>query len=81
MSILIHSSSRVGRVRHVYVSAASRNQGIGSLLVREVIGAARHSFDRLRLRTNDPHAARFYEQLGFLRYEDDLSATHELDLA
>lgn len=74
-------SSRVGRVRHVYVSAAHRNQGIGSRLVREVIVAARHSFDRLRLRTNDPPAARFYERLGFLRCAADSSATHELDLA
>jgi GNAT superfamily N-acetyltransferase len=74
-------SPRVGRVRHLYVSVAHRRQGIGSLLVREVVAAARHSFDRLRLRTNDPHAARFYEQLGFLRCEADSSATHELDLA
>jgi GNAT superfamily N-acetyltransferase len=74
-------SPRVGRVRHLYVSVAHRRQRIGSRLVHEVIAAARHSFDRLRLRTNDPHAARFYEQLGFLRYEADSSATHELDLA
>jgi GNAT superfamily N-acetyltransferase len=74
-------SPRVGRVRHLYVSAAHRHQGIGSRLVHEVIVAARHSFDRLRLRTNDPHAARFYERLGFLRCEADSSATHELDLA
>jgi len=74
-------SPRVGRVRHLYVSVDRRRQGIGSRLVREVIIAARHSFDRLRLRTNDPHAARFYEQLGFLRCEADSSATHEINLA
>jgi len=74
-------SPRVGRVRHLYVSVVDRRQGIGSRLVREVIVAARDSFDRLRLRTNDPLAARFYEQLGFVRCEADLSATHERDLA
>jgi len=81
MSILTRRRHVVGRVRHLYVSAAHRKQGIGSCLVREVIVAARHSFDCLRLRTNDPHAARFYERLGFLRCETHSFATHELNLA
>jgi GNAT superfamily N-acetyltransferase len=72
---------RVGRVRHLYVSAAHRNQGLGSSLVREVIAAARDSFDRLRLRTNDPLAAQFYERRGFRRCETDPAATHELELS
>jgi ribosomal protein S18 acetylase RimI-like enzyme len=71
---------RVGRVRHLYVLIASRNQGIGSRLVGDVIAAARGPFDRLHLRTNDPLAARFYERLGFRPCEPDPSATHELDL-
>lgn len=74
-------SPRVGRVRHLYVLVASRNQGIGSRLVGEVIAAARGPFDRLQLRTNDPLAAKFYERLGFRRFESDPSATHELDLS
>jgi hypothetical protein len=49
-------------------------------LVLEVICAAQEAFDRLRLRTNDPLAARFYERLGFRRCETDPTATHERDL-
>jgi GNAT superfamily N-acetyltransferase len=71
---------RVGRVRHLYVLAERRRQLVGSLLVLEVMAIAPHAFDRLRLRANDPLAARFYEQLGFRRCEGDSTATHELEL-
>jgi GNAT superfamily N-acetyltransferase len=74
-------SPRVGRLRHLYVLAAHRNQGVGSCLVREVIAAARTSFDRLRLRTNDPLAAQFYERRGFRRCDTDPTATHDLVLS
>jgi GNAT superfamily N-acetyltransferase len=71
---------RIGRLRHLYVLSAARNRGTGTRLVHEVITASRETFDRLRLRTNDPRAVRFYERLGFLRCEGDPSATHQLDL-
>jgi GNAT superfamily N-acetyltransferase len=77
-----HSAApRVGRVRHLYVLAAERRQGLGTRLVQEVVATARGSFDRLHLRTNDPLAARFYERLGLERCETEPSATHVLDMA
>jgi hypothetical protein len=42
--------------------------------------AATNGFDRLRLRTNNPLAARLYENLGFQRCKGDPSATHEREL-
>src|SRR5215467_4879175 len=58
-------SARTGRVRHLYVLGALRRGGIGRRLVLDMVGAARGRFDDLRLRTNNPAAARLYEGLGF----------------
>jgi GNAT superfamily N-acetyltransferase len=59
------AEKRVGRVRHLYVLSAYRRNGIGGQLVREIITTAKGVFDQLRLRTENPEAARFYEGLGF----------------
>jgi GNAT superfamily N-acetyltransferase len=71
---------RVGRVRHLYVLSAHRQRGIGRQLVEAVIGAARGPFDRLRLRTGNPAAARLYEGLGFHRSIGAGDCTHHLEL-
>ena len=74
------AEGRVGRVRHLYVLEAYRRHGVGRQLVAEVIGAARGSFDRLRLRTANPEAARLYEGLGFAPCAGEADCTHALDL-
>jgi GNAT superfamily N-acetyltransferase len=71
---------RVGRVRHLYVMEAYRRQGIARRLVAEVIAAARGTFDRLRLRTENPRAGRFYEAVGFVPCAGEADCTHALDL-
>lgn len=58
-------SPRVGRVRRLYVSVGYRRQGIGRQLVQQIMLLSRGTFEQLRLRTNNPDAARFYETLGF----------------
>jgi GNAT superfamily N-acetyltransferase len=70
---------RLGRVRHLYVLSAHRRSGIGRQLVAEVIAAARGRFDHLRLSTENPVAARFYERLGF-RSAEAAHCTHVLDV-
>lgn len=74
------AEERVGRVRHLFVMEAHRRHGIGRRLVAEVIAAARGSFDRLRLRTTNPEAARLYEALGFAPSAGEADCTHALDL-
>jgi ribosomal protein S18 acetylase RimI-like enzyme len=71
---------RVGRVRRLYVLSAHRRAGVGRRLVMEVIAAARGVFDRLRLRTDNPEAARFYERLGFQPCARADDCTHILEL-
>jgi ribosomal protein S18 acetylase RimI-like enzyme len=70
----------VGRVRHLYVLGACRRLGVGEQLVTAVIEAARGKFERLRLRTENPAAARLYERLGFQRQLDVPDCTHIMDL-
>jgi adenylate kinase family enzyme/GNAT superfamily N-acetyltransferase len=69
----------VGRVRHLYVLSDLRGHGVGERLVRHVIAAARGRFDTLRLRTQNPPAARLYERLGFRR-SDGADCTHLMEL-
>ena len=74
------AAARVGRVRHLYVLSAYRRLGVGRQLVGRVIEAARGRFDILRLRTQNPAAARLYEQLGFSRCAGAPDCTHLLEL-
>src|SRR5882672_6865776 len=54
---------------------AGRTIGVCGRLVGEVIRAARASFENLRVRTNNPAAARLYERMGFRR-GDASDCTH-----
>lgn len=69
------SDPSVGRLRHLYVAAPHRRRGIGRRLVEACLALAAERYDRVRLRTFDPDAARFYETLGFEPLLDP-TATH-----
>jgi len=70
----------VGRVRHLYVLRVHRHRGIGQQLVTAIVQAARGRFERLRLRTQNPEAARLYERLGFRAAVDATDCTHVMEL-
>jgi len=74
------AAQRVGRVRHLYVLSAYRKLGVGRQLVEEVIAAARDPFDTLRLRTDNPKAARLYESTGFRRTPGAANCSHLMEL-
>jgi GNAT superfamily N-acetyltransferase len=71
----------VGRVRHVYVLAGWRRQGVGAALMQAIVAEARRSFHLLTLRTLTPDADRFYRAIGFRPSPELAHATHCLDLA
>ena len=73
--------ARIGRLRHLYVLPEQRQRGVGRQLVAALVAQAAPHFALLRLRTNNPVAARFYERLGFAVVAGDEEATHTLDLA
>ncbi|MBP6861525.1 MAG: GNAT family N-acetyltransferase [Neisseriaceae bacterium] len=57
----------IGRLRHFYVLAPHRRQGLGSTLLTALVTAARPHFTTLTLRTPGTAAsARFYERYGFI---------------
>lgn len=70
----------IGRVRHLYVLIADRRRGTGARLVGAIMESARGHFATLRLRTNNPAAARLYERLGFARADGVADCTHVLEL-
>ncbi len=74
------SVPRTGRLKHVYVSPACRGQGLAEALVRAVLARARGHYERLRLRTANPSAARLYERHGFEPRDDEPESTHLLVL-
>lgn len=67
---------RIGRLRHLYVLVAFRRHGVGGQLVTRVVQAAHGRFEDVRLRTNNPAAARLYEALGFHRDVGQGDCTH-----
>jgi GNAT superfamily N-acetyltransferase len=71
---------RVGRIRHVYVLAAYRGQGLGKRLMERLIAEAHPYFRRLTLRTFTEDADRFYRALGFQTEPAIEHATHRLEL-
>ena len=71
------ADSATGRIRRVYIRADWRTRGIGRTLVTSLLDCARSHFCRVRLRAENPTAARLYERLGFVPI-DDPQATHLL---
>jgi GNAT superfamily N-acetyltransferase len=67
----------IGRLRRIYVRAAWRRRGIGAALVAAMLSDARQSFHTVRLRADNPGAARLYERFGFQPCSDP-GATHVL---
>jgi len=70
----------VGRLRNLYVRPAYRRHRLGERLGAAAVGAARGSFDLLRLRSSGPEATRLYERLGFRPVTDVDVCTHVLKL-
>ena len=71
------SDARVGRVRRLYVSTAHRRRGVARMLVERIVADATGTFERLRVRTNDPNAHAFYRAIGFSEVDGDPECTHE----
>jgi GNAT superfamily N-acetyltransferase len=70
----------VGRLRHLYVAAARRRQGVGRALVHRIVAEAAKSFSTLTLRTRSAEAAAFYERVGFAPTDQRPASTHFRDL-
>ncbi|WP_406687942.1 GNAT family N-acetyltransferase [Rossellomorea vietnamensis] len=74
------SSAETGRVRRFYVKKECRNEGVGTLLLKQIILDARRSFSVLILHTDTEKADHFYTSFGFTRGNQYPNATHYLDI-
>jgi GNAT superfamily N-acetyltransferase len=74
------ADSDIGRVRHLYVLSAWRNQGIAKRLVQSIINEAKCCFRLLTLRTFSAQADGFYRAIGFQTKPEIQGATHHLAL-
>jgi GNAT superfamily N-acetyltransferase len=72
---------QVGRLRHLYVGSSWRRQGVGRLIVTQIIYEATKNFKLLTLRTNTLVADRFYQKLGFKTHPSWEHTTHHLQLS
>jgi GNAT superfamily N-acetyltransferase len=70
----------VARLRHLYVMPTQRHRGIGRSLVVHTIEFARQHFRIIRLRTDSPAAASFYERIGFKALLEP-DSTHHVELS
>ena len=68
-------SPHTGRLRRIYVRPAWRKRGIGTSLISALLRDAAVHFQQVRLRTDNPDAARLYEKFGFEPLESQ-DATH-----
>lgn len=69
------NDSSLGRVRHLYISKKYRRMGLATQLIEKIIEVAKKHFTKLRLYTNNPSAALFYESLGFVK-SNGIKETH-----
>ena len=67
------------RVRHVYVLPEWRHLGIGNALMKKILDIPQGLFQKVTLRTLNPNARKFYEQLGFEAVGED-AVTHQFIL-
>ncbi|TAE62842.1 MAG: N-acetyltransferase [Oscillatoriales cyanobacterium] len=74
------NDSKIGRLRHFYVESVWRRQGIGRLLVNQLIHEANQHYQLLTLRTDTPAANKFYQKLGFKTQPNWEHTTHHLQL-
>ncbi|PFG03513.1 GNAT family N-acetyltransferase [Bacillus sp. es.034] len=75
------TSAETGRVRRFYVKKEYRNEGIGTLLLKQIILDAKRSFRVLVLNTDTEKADHFYTSFGFTKGNRYPNSTHYLDIS
>ncbi|HAM81981.1 GNAT family N-acetyltransferase [Ornithinibacillus bavariensis] len=69
----------IGRLRRFYVSKAYRRNGIGSLLVKEIINEAKRYYKILVLYTDTEQADKFYTLIGFSKENIYSNSSHFIE--
>ena len=70
------NDKNIGRIRRFYVSKSFRRQGVGNLLLQEILNYARGFFKVVVLRTDTYPADQFYVSFGFKKTNIYPQSTH-----
>ncbi|MDH5164523.1 GNAT family N-acetyltransferase [Heyndrickxia oleronia] len=70
------NDKNIGRIRRFYVSKSFRRQGVGNLLLHEILSYARGFFKVIVLRTDTYPADQFYVSFGFKKTNIYPQSTH-----
>ncbi|WP_244975361.1 GNAT family N-acetyltransferase [Heyndrickxia oleronia] len=70
------NDKNIGRIRRFYVSKSFRRQGVGNLLLQEILSYARGFFKVVVLRTDTYPADEFYVSFGFKKTNTFPQSTH-----
>lgn len=73
-------SQQIGRLRRFYVAKDYRRNGVGTVLLKDIVSKAKCYFDVLVLHTDTVKADNFYTAFGFAKDCKYLNTTHYLDL-
>ena len=73
-------SQKIGRLRRFYVATDYRRNGVGTVLLKDIVSKAKSYFDVLVLHTDTVKADNFYTAFGFIKDCKYLNTTHFLDL-
>ncbi|USK52554.1 GNAT family N-acetyltransferase [Bacillus sp. CMF12] len=74
------NDEKVGRLRRFYVSKDYRRNGLGKLLLNQIIYDAKHFYKVLVLHTDTEQGDKFYTSLGFSKENIYPNSTHYLSL-
>ncbi|MBZ9936723.1 GNAT family N-acetyltransferase [Mesorhizobium sp. BR1-1-16] len=75
------ADGETGRLRFIYVQTSARRRGLADRLVAACLARAAGTWQRLRLHTDNPAAARLYERYGFRPAPGAWRATHIAEIA
>ncbi len=70
----------IGRVRRFYVIKEHRREGIGSLLLTNIIDVAKSYYKILVLHTDNEHADKFYTSIGFIKTDFYPNSSHFIEV-
>jgi GNAT superfamily N-acetyltransferase len=70
----------VARLHRFYVLPSSRRQGIGTLLLKEIIDHSNGKFTEMTLKTESSTADAFYRSNGFIVDDSTAASTHVMKL-
>jgi len=70
-SITVRDEADARWIEHFYLAASAQNRGVGSAVLREVVGETDPRPFKLNVLQGSP-ARRLYERFGFTAYEEDV---------